>query len=64
MFHYYLLHEIFASTVLNNVCAKQVLKERIAWLEATNQQLRLELHEYRSRCAVIEQSETEVQVCK
>ncbi|GLT50118.1 hypothetical protein SLA2020_236260 [Shorea laevis] len=39
----------------------QVLKERIAWLEATNQQLRLELHEYRSRCAVIEQSETDVQ---
>ncbi|GLT49385.1 hypothetical protein SLA2020_229450 [Shorea laevis] len=37
----------------------QVLKERIAWLEATNQDLRQELHEYRSRCAVVEQSETD-----
>ncbi|CAN0922410.1 Kinesin-like protein KIN-4A [Linum grandiflorum] len=29
----------------------QVLKERIAWLEATNEDLCRELHEYRSRCA-------------
>ncbi|CAL5383768.1 unnamed protein product [Camellia sinensis] len=38
----------------------QVLKERIAWLEATNEDLCRELHEYRSRRAVTEQCETDV----
>ncbi|KAL1345041.1 hypothetical protein HN51_053078 [Arachis hypogaea] len=33
----------------------QVLKERIAWLEATNEDLCRELHEYRSRCSVVGQ---------
>ncbi|CAL5332453.1 unnamed protein product [Camellia sinensis] len=40
----------------------QVLKERIAWLEATNEDLCRELHEYRSRRAVTEQCETDVHV--
>ncbi|KAG4964956.1 hypothetical protein JHK82_039172 [Glycine max] len=35
----------------------QVLKERIAWLEAANEDLRCELHEYRSRCSTVEQCE-------
>ncbi|XP_014504639.1 kinesin-like protein KIN-4A isoform X2 [Vigna radiata var. radiata] len=35
----------------------QVLKERISWLEAANEDLRCELHEYRSRCSVVEQCE-------
>ncbi|KAK7386413.1 hypothetical protein VNO78_26631 [Psophocarpus tetragonolobus] len=35
----------------------RVLKERIAWLEATNEDLYRELHEYRSRCALVERSE-------
>ncbi|XP_028806911.1 kinesin-like protein KIN-4A isoform X2 [Neltuma alba] len=35
----------------------QVLKERIAWLEAANEDLCRELHEYRSRCSVVEQCE-------
>ncbi|XP_054797942.1 kinesin-like protein KIN-4A isoform X3 [Prosopis cineraria] len=35
----------------------QVLKERIAWLEAANENLCRELHEYRSRCSVVEQCE-------
>ncbi|RDX80696.1 Kinesin-like protein KIN-4A, partial [Mucuna pruriens] len=37
----------------------QVLKERIAWLEAANEDLCRELHEYRSRCSFVEQSERE-----
>ncbi|KAL2654964.1 hypothetical protein AAZV13_04G038500 [Glycine max] len=37
----------------------QVLKERIAWLEAANEDLCRELHEYRSRCSIVEQSERE-----
>lgn len=36
----------------------QVLKDRIAWLEATNEELSRELHEYRNRCTGAEQSET------
>ncbi|KAL9680912.1 hypothetical protein QQ045_012693 [Rhodiola kirilowii] len=32
----------------------QVLKEKIAWLEATNEKLSRELHAYRSRCATVE----------
>ncbi|KAG2666299.1 hypothetical protein I3760_15G051800 [Carya illinoinensis] len=39
----------------------QVLKERIAWLEAANEDLCRELHEYRSRCPVAGQYETDVQ---
>ncbi|KAK9271250.1 hypothetical protein L1049_026840 [Liquidambar formosana] len=39
----------------------QVLKERIAWLEATNEDLCRELHEYRSRCTVVRQCETDAQ---
>ncbi|CAL0327082.1 unnamed protein product [Lupinus luteus] len=35
----------------------QVLKERIAWLEAANENLCRELHEYRSRCSVVDQCE-------
>ncbi|WJX41407.1 Kinesin-like protein KIN-4A, variant 2 [Trifolium repens] len=35
----------------------QGLKERIVWLEAANEDLCRELHEYRSRCSVVEQSE-------
>lgn len=40
----------------------KVLKERIAWLEATNEDLSRELHEYRSCCAVVEQCEIDSQV--
>lgn len=40
----------------------QVLKERIAWLEASNEELCRELHEYRSRRAVTDGSETEIKV--
>lgn len=35
----------------------QVLRERIAWLEATNEDLSRKLHEYRSRCAITEKCE-------
>ncbi|OIV97649.1 hypothetical protein TanjilG_12406 [Lupinus angustifolius] len=38
----------------------QVLKERIAWLEAVNENLCRELHEYRSRCSVVEQCDKDV----
>lgn len=38
-----------------------VLKERIAWLEARNEELCRELHRYRSRCAVVQPYETDVQ---
>ncbi|KOM51486.1 hypothetical protein LR48_Vigan09g014500 [Vigna angularis] len=37
----------------------QVLKERIAWLEAANEDLCRELHEYRSRCSIAEPGERE-----
>lgn len=40
----------------------QVLKERIAWLEASNEELCRELHEYRSRRAIIDGSETDLKV--
>ncbi|KAG5018388.1 hypothetical protein JHK87_014243 [Glycine soja] len=36
----------------------QVLKERITWLEAANEDLCRELHEYRSRCPIVEQSDS------
>ncbi|KAI9399622.1 hypothetical protein POPTR_002G123500v4 [Populus trichocarpa] len=39
----------------------QVLKERIAWLEAANEDLCRELHDYRSRCTAVEQRETDAQ---
>ncbi|KAJ8763243.1 hypothetical protein K2173_026144 [Erythroxylum novogranatense] len=39
----------------------QVLKERIAWLEAANEDLCRELHECRSRCTTVEQRETDAQ---
>ncbi|XP_057986870.1 kinesin-like protein KIN-4A isoform X2 [Hevea brasiliensis] len=39
----------------------QVLKERIAWLEAANEDLCRELHEYRSRCTAVDQRETDAQ---
>ncbi|XP_044475229.1 kinesin-like protein KIN-4A [Mangifera indica] len=39
----------------------QVLKERIAWLEAANEDLCRELHEYRSRCTFVDQRETDAQ---
>ncbi|XP_004288009.1 PREDICTED: chromosome-associated kinesin KIF4A-like [Fragaria vesca subsp. vesca] len=38
-----------------------VLKERIAWLEARNEELCRELHRYRRRCAVMQPCETDVQ---
>ncbi|KAJ4965283.1 hypothetical protein NE237_017132 [Protea cynaroides] len=38
-----------------------VLKERIAWLEAVNEDLSRELHEYRSRCGIVEQCEADAQ---
>ncbi|CAN1323914.1 Kinesin-like protein KIN-4A [Linum perenne] len=41
----------------------QVLKERIAWLEATNEDLCRELHVYRSRCASVDPREIDAQVC-
>ncbi|KAK3007347.1 hypothetical protein RJ639_016831, partial [Escallonia herrerae] len=40
----------------------QVLKDRIAWLEATNEELCRELHGYRSRCAATEHREIDSKV--
>ncbi|XP_071712152.1 kinesin-like protein KIN-4A [Rutidosis leptorrhynchoides] len=40
----------------------QVLRERIAWLEATNKDLCRELHVYRSRCATIDHSEMDTKM--
>lgn len=42
----------------------QVLKERIAWLESTNEDLYRELHKYRSRCAFVERCEIDEPVCE
>ncbi|XWS33576.1 hypothetical protein CRYUN_Cryun22dG0095200 [Craigia yunnanensis] len=39
----------------------QILKERITWLEATNEDLLRELHQYRSRCAVVQYCESDAQ---
>ncbi|TYI97338.1 hypothetical protein E1A91_D01G137100v1 [Gossypium mustelinum] len=39
----------------------QVLKERIAWLEAANEDLCRELYEYHSRCTIVEQREMDAQ---
>jgi hypothetical protein len=41
----------------------QVLKDRIAWLEAANRDLSRELHEYHSRCGVTLQDEIDAEVC-
>lgn len=43
---------------------QQVLRERIAWLEATNEDLSRKLHEYRSRCAITENCEIDAYVCQ
>ena len=40
----------------------QVLKERISWLEATNEDLKRELREYHNRSNVADHYESEVQV--
>lgn len=39
-----------------------MLKDKIAWLEATNEELNRELNEYRRRGSSTEQYETEVKV--
>ncbi|XP_039049950.1 kinesin-like protein KIN-4A isoform X1 [Hibiscus syriacus] len=39
----------------------QVLKERIAWLEAANEDLFQELQEFRSRCTIVDNRETDAQ---
>ncbi|XP_062098405.1 kinesin-like protein KIN-4A isoform X2 [Humulus lupulus] len=39
----------------------QVLKERIVWLEAANEDLCCELHEYRSKCPVAEERDRDAQ---
>ncbi|CAL1410691.1 unnamed protein product [Linum trigynum] len=39
----------------------QVLKERITWLEATNEDLCRELHVYRSRCAAVDPRDIDAQ---
>ncbi|KAK9112692.1 hypothetical protein Scep_020211 [Stephania cephalantha] len=39
----------------------QVLRERISWLETNNADLRRELHEFHSRCAVVEQCDIDSQ---
>ncbi|GMI86467.1 FRAGILE FIBER 1 [Hibiscus trionum] len=39
----------------------QGLKERITWLEVTNEDLRRELHDYRSKRAIVECCETDAQ---
>ncbi|KAL3514457.1 hypothetical protein ACH5RR_027174 [Cinchona calisaya] len=50
--------ELFARGGGNSPDEIQVLRERIAWLEANNEELCRELHEYRSRCFLTEQCET------
>ncbi|CAK9161438.1 unnamed protein product, partial [Ilex paraguariensis] len=47
-----------SDTVNANGHASKVLKERIFWPEATNEELSRELHENHSRCAVVEQCES------
>ncbi|ONK57896.1 uncharacterized protein A4U43_C09F5370 [Asparagus officinalis] len=41
---------------------KQILKDRISWLEATNEDLCRELDEYRSQSTITDQCEIDVQV--
>ncbi|KAE8037365.1 hypothetical protein FH972_009958 [Carpinus fangiana] len=57
----YLQAELCARTGGSSSDEVQVLKERIAWLEAANEDLCRELHEYRSRCTGAEQYETDSQ---
>ncbi|XP_059453226.1 kinesin-like protein KIN-4A isoform X2 [Corylus avellana] len=57
----YLQAELCARTGGSSSDEVQVLKERIAWLEAANEDLCRELHEYRSRCTGAEQYETDGQ---
>ncbi|XP_034897744.1 kinesin-like protein KIN-4A isoform X1 [Populus alba] len=57
----YLQAELFARGGGCSSDEIQVLKERIAWLEAANEDLCRELHEYRSRCTTVEQRETDAQ---
>ncbi|CAK7347504.1 unnamed protein product [Dovyalis caffra] len=57
----YLQAELFARGGGCSSDEVQVLKERIAWLEAANEDLCRELHEYRSRCTAVEQRETDAQ---
>ncbi|KAF9668535.1 hypothetical protein SADUNF_Sadunf14G0013600 [Salix dunnii] len=57
----YLQAELFARGGGCSSDEVQVLKERIAWLEAANEDLCRELHEYRSRCTSVEQRETDAQ---
>ncbi|XP_030950223.1 kinesin-like protein KIN-4A isoform X1 [Quercus lobata] len=57
----YLQAELCARTGGSSSDEVQVLKERITWLEAANEDLCRELHECRSRCTVGEQYETDVQ---
>lgn len=40
----------------------QVLKDRVAWLEATNEELCRELNEFRTRGGAIEQYEANIKV--
>lgn len=40
----------------------QVLKDKIVWLEATNEELSRELDEYRDRGGVVKQPEAEAKV--
>ncbi|XP_061949896.1 kinesin-like protein KIN-4A isoform X2 [Populus nigra] len=53
----YLQAELCARGVTAASDEVQVLRERIAWLEATNEDLSRKLHEYRSRCAITEKCE-------
>lgn len=57
--HVLFILDIYATDVRD----LQVLKERIAWLEAANEDLCRELHEYRSKCPAVEQRERDAQVC-
>ncbi|KAJ6400008.1 hypothetical protein OIU84_015629 [Salix udensis] len=57
----YLQAELFARGGGCSSDEVQVLKERIAWLEAANEDLCRELHEYRGRCTAVEQRETDAQ---
>ncbi|GLT58900.1 hypothetical protein SLA2020_317590 [Shorea laevis] len=54
----YLQAELCARGGSNEV---QVLKERVAWLEAANEDLCRELHEYRNGCTIVEQREIDGQ---
>lgn len=41
----------------------QALKDKIAWLETTNEELNRELHEYRSKCAATQPCGIDTKVC-